>query len=133
MAISTIDLDLEPMPAPPSRKDWQIGCIGAGFIMADVQIPSYLAAGYQIAAIASRTEAHARAVAERHGIETVHADWRELLDDERIQVVDIAFPPDQQLEIVEAACHRDHIQGILVQKPIAANYAEARQRRRGVR
>ena len=97
MAISTIDLDLEPMPAPPSRKDWQIGCIGAGFIMADVQIPAYLAAGFPIAAIASRTEAHARAVAERHGIETVHAGWRELLDDERIQVVDIAFPPDQQL------------------------------------
>ena len=127
MATSTIDLDLEPMPAPPTRKDWQIGCIGAGFIMADVQIPSYLAAGFQVAAIASRTEAHARAVAERHGIETVHAGWRELLDDERIQVVDIAFPPDQQLEIVEAACDKDHVKGILVQKPIAANYAEARR------
>jgi predicted dehydrogenase len=125
MATSTIDLDLEPMPAPPTRKDWQIGCIGAGFIMADVQIPSYLAAGYQIAAIASRTEAHAQAVAERHGIETVHAGWRELLDDERVEVVDIAFPPDQQLEIVEAACGKGHVKGILVQKPIAANYAEA--------
>jgi predicted dehydrogenase len=127
MALSTIDLDLEPMPAPPSRTDWRIGCIGAGFIMADVQIPSYLSAGYQIAAIASRTEAHARAVAERHGIETVYGGWRELLDDERVQVVDIAFPPDQQLEIVEAACGQAHVKGILVQKPIAANYAEARQ------
>ena len=132
MALSTIDLDLEPMPAPPSRTDWQIGCIGAGFIMADVQIPSYLATGFQIAAIASRTEAHARAVADRHGIETVYGGWRELLGDERIQVVDIAFPPDQQLEIVEAACGKDHVKGILVQKPIAANYAEARQRRCGL-
>ena len=69
MARSTIDLDLEPMPAPPERKDWQIGCIGAGFIMADIQIPAYLAAGYTIAAIASRTEAHAQAVADRHRIQ----------------------------------------------------------------
>ena len=106
MALSTIDLDLEPMPAPPSRTDWQIGCIGAGFIMGDVQIPSYLATGFQIAAIASRTEAHARAVADRHGIDTVYGGWRELLGDERIQVVDIAFPPDQQLGIIEAACEQ---------------------------
>jgi predicted dehydrogenase len=125
MAISKIDLDLEPMPAPPSRKDWQIGCIGAGFIMADIQIPAYRAAGYPIVAIASRTEQHARAVAERHGIETVHATWEALLDDERVQVVDVAFPPDQQLEIIEAACRRSHIKGILAQKPVAANLAEA--------
>src|SRR5215213_6038297 len=58
MTVSSIDLDLEPMPAPPANKDWPIGCIGAGFIMADVQIPSYLAAGYSVAAIASRTQAH---------------------------------------------------------------------------
>jgi hypothetical protein len=59
MTVSSIDLDLEPMPAPPANTSRQIGCIGAGFIMADVQIPSYLAAGYSIVAIASRTQAHA--------------------------------------------------------------------------
>ena len=131
MTVSSIDLDLEPTPAPPANKNWQIGCIGAGFIMADIQIPAYLAAGFPVAAIASRTPAHAQAVADRHGIATVHADWRDLLDDERIQVVDVAYPPDQQLEIVEEACKRAHIKGILAQKPVAANYEEAKQARRG--
>ena len=127
MGVSTIDLDLAPMPRRPSRTDWQIGCIGAGFIMADVQIPAYQAAGYRVAAIASRTPEHAGAVAAARSIETVHATWSDLLDDERIQVVDIAFPPDQQLAIVEQACTRSHIKGILAQKPLAANYAEAKQ------
>jgi predicted dehydrogenase len=125
MTVSLIDLDLEPMPAPPERKDWQIGCIGAGFIMADIQIPAYAAAGFPVVAIASRTEAHAQAVADRHGIATVHPTWRDLLDDERVQVVDVAYPPALQLEIIEEACRRPHIKGILAQKPVAANYAEA--------
>ena len=125
MAVSGIDLDLSPMPQLPTGSTRRIGCIGAGFIMADVQIPSYLDAGYALHAIASRTPAHARAVAERHGIGTVHDTWRELLDDPQVDVVDIAFPPAQQLEIIEEACKRPHIQGILVQKPIAADYAES--------
>ena len=125
MGVSEIDLDLCPMPRLPASKSWQIGCIGAGFIMADIQIPAYRTAGYPIVAIASRTESHAQAVADRHGIETTHASWRELLDDERVQVVDVAFPPDQQLEIVEQACKRPHIKGILAQKPVAGSYADA--------
>ena len=127
MAISKIDLDLEPMPAPPSRKDWQIGISAPASSWPTSRSRPIARRAIPIAAIASRTEAHARAVAERHGIETVHASWEELLDDERVQVVDIAFPPDQQLEIVEAACRRSHIKGILAQKPVAANLAEAQR------
>ena len=125
MAGSAIDLDLRHLPALPEKRDYPIGLIGAGFIVADIQIPAYLAAGYNVDAIASRTPAHARAVGERHEIRCVHESWRALLDDDRVKVVDIAFPPDQQLEIVQEACKRPHIKGILVQKPIAANYDEA--------
>ncbi len=53
-----------------------------------------------------------------------------------IQVLDIAFPPDQQLEIVQEAASAPHIKGILAQKPLAVNYAAgraARARRRGRR
>lgn len=127
MAQSAIDLALEQMPALPDPKQYGIGCIGAGFIMADVQIPSYKTAGYEVVAIASRTPAHARAVAERHGIDARYDTWQELLDDPRVEVLDVAFPPDQQLAIVEAACARPHIKGILAQKPLAADYAESRR------
>jgi predicted dehydrogenase len=125
LGTSAIDLDLRHVPVLPERRDYPIGIIGSGFIVADVQIPAYKDAGYTVAAIASRTPQNARAVAERHGIPKVYDTWRELLDDESIQVLDIAFPPDQQLEIVEEAARRPHIKGILVQKPMAANYDEA--------
>jgi predicted dehydrogenase len=76
-------------------------------------------------AIASRTPAHARAAAEEHGIGTVHDTWRELLDDPRVEIVDIAFPPDQQLEIVREAAKKPHVKGILAQKPVAFTLEEA--------
>ncbi len=125
MPTSTIDLDLQPMPALPDPRDQPIGVVGAGFIVADIQLPAYKDAGYNVQAIASRTPDRARAVAERHGIPTVHESWRELLDDPGVEVLDVAFPPDQQLEIIEEACRRPHIRGILAQKPLAADYAQA--------
>ena len=93
----------------PARLDWRIGCIGAGFIMADCHLVSYRNAGFNPVAIASRTSAHAKAVAERHAIPAVYVSWRELLEDSSIEILDVAFPPDQQLEIVRAACKKANI------------------------
>src|ERR671910_3652133 len=99
-------IDLNIGPNLPPKTDYGIGCIGAGFIMKDIHLVSYAEAGFDVVAIASRTPAHARAAAEEHVIETVYDTWRELLDDERVEIVDIAFPPDQQLEIVREAVRR---------------------------
>jgi predicted dehydrogenase len=120
-----IDLDLRVMRQLPSPRDHPIGVIGAGFIVADVQLVAYADAGYRVEAIASRTREHARAVAQRHGIPRVHETWEELLDDERLEVLDIAFPPDQQPAIVEAAAARPHLRGILAQKPLGPDLASA--------
>ena len=45
--------------------------------------------------------------------------------DEEIDIVDIAFPPHLQLEVVREAVRHKHIKGILTQKPLAMTYAEA--------
>jgi predicted dehydrogenase len=67
-------------------------------------------------------------VAGLRGVPRVHETWRALLADPEVAILDIAFPPDQQLEIVrEAVRHGDHIRGILAQKPLAMNYADARE------
>lgn len=115
------------LPELPKRRDWRIGCIGAGFIMADCHLVAYKNAGFEPAAIASRTSSHAEAVAQRHGIGKVYDDWRELIEDESIELLDIAFPPDQQREIVESAVRSGHIKGILCQKPIAMSLGDARK------
>jgi predicted dehydrogenase len=93
--------------------------------MRDVHLPAYREAGFNPVAIASRTPAHARAAALQNGVGMVYDSWRELLDDERVQIVDIAFPPDQQLEIVREAAKRPHVKGILAQKPLAFTLDEA--------
>lgn len=114
-------------PELPKRKDWRIGCIGAGFIVNDCHLVAYHNMGFTPLAIASRTKAHAQQVADNHGIHTVYASWRELLEDTSLEVLDIAFPPDQQLEIVREACKKPNIRGILCQKPIAMTIEEAKE------
>ena len=53
--------------------------------------------------------------------------YEELLDDPAIEVLDIAVPPKYQLELIQAACSRGTVKGILAQKPLALSYAEAVQ------
>lgn len=120
-----IDLDLQHMPVLPDKRDAAIGVIGAGFIVADIQLVAYEDAGFNVQAIASRTPANAEAVAARHGIPRVHSSWQELLDDEPIEVLDVAFPPEYQPEIIIEAARRPHIKGILAQKPLASDYGDA--------
>jgi len=122
-----IDLNLEHLPLLPRRRDFRIGAIGAGFIMRDIHLLAYENAGFNVVAISSRDPAQARATAELRGIPKVHGTWQELLADDRIEVLDIAVPPAAQPPIVHAALEHPHIRGILAQKPLAANYQEARE------
>ncbi|MGH7128993.1 MAG: Gfo/Idh/MocA family protein, partial [Planctomycetaceae bacterium] len=70
----------------------------------------------------------AKEVAERHGIGTVHANFQDLLADGRIEVVDIAVPPDVLIDVIhEAVRHAGHIRGILAQKPLGTSYAQAKE------
>lgn len=126
MANTEIDLDYHPRV--PRDCTPGIGCVGAGFIMADCQLVAYRAAGFKPVAISSRTPERARAVAERHSIPNVFDDYRALLTDPRVEVVDIAVPPDVQLDVVrEAVKHRSHIRGILAQKPLGVSFSEAQE------
>lgn len=115
--------ELSPLPR---NRQMGIGCIGAGFIMADCHLVAYRAAGFNPVAIASRRPQHAREVAARHNIPRTYDHYRELLAEPRVEVVDVAVPPDVQLEVIsEVVRHADHIRGVLAQKPLGTSYAEA--------
>lgn len=114
-------------PDPAVRvKDYRIGCIGAGMIMAECHLAAYSEAGFPVVAIASRTEEKARAVAERWGIATVHASPSALIADPQVDILDIAFPPDQQPALIRKALRQPHIKAILAQKPLALTLEEAK-------
>lgn len=128
MAVPPLDLSLDYRPRLPRRKDYRIGCVGAGFIMRDCHLVAYRQAGFNPVAIASRDPARAREAAEFRGIPRTHATYAELLADPHVEVVDIAVPPDVQPAVIRAAVeHRDHVRGILAQKPLAMSYREAKE------
>jgi len=96
--------------------------------MADCHLVAYRNAGLNPVAISSRTPERAQEVASRHQIPSVYTNYKELLADEQIEVVDIAVPPDIQLEVIEEAVkHKAHIKGILAQKPLGADYQQAKR------
>jgi predicted dehydrogenase len=112
--------------APIRCRRFRIGCIGAGFIMADVHLAAYAAARFPVVAIASRTKARAVQVAARWNIPTVHENPGALIEDSQVEILDIAFPPDQQPDLIRQALRQPHIKAILAQKPIAMNFDIAR-------
>jgi predicted dehydrogenase len=94
-------------------------------IMAECHLAAYREAGFPVVAIASRTEAKARKVAERWGIVKVHATPEALIADPEVEIVDLAFPPDVQPALIALALGQPHVRGILAQKPLALTLGEA--------
>ena len=122
----SIDLNLDYLPRLPRRKDWRIGCIGAGFIMRDCHLVAYRQAGFNPVAITSRNLEHAQAVATQHKIPKVHRNIDELLADKSIEILDVAVPPNMQADVLrQAAEHGTHLRGILAQKPLAISMKDA--------
>src|SRR6186997_599170 len=93
-------------------REYTIGAVGAGMIMAECHLAAYREAGFTVGAIASRTRANAEKVAERWNIARVHDTPEALIRDPSIQIVDLAFPPDQQPALIRLALGQPHIRGI---------------------
>ena len=122
---AAVDLDLNIHPEPVLDRSPGIGCVGAGFIMADCHLPSYRAAGFNVVGLHSRSPERVEAVAARQGLQRFPS-LAALLADERVEVVDIAVPPDQQMAVIERVCQAPRrVRGILAQKPLGRDLAEA--------
>jgi predicted dehydrogenase len=123
----TSQANLNILPRLPRDKSAPIGCIGSGFIMADCHLVAYRKVGFNPVAIASRTPAHAGRVAERHGLKA-YDTYQEMLASGAVEVVDIAVPPDTQIDVIKQICkYKLHVRGILAQKPLGVNYNQAKE------
>src|SRR4051794_11381869 len=117
---------LDYLPRMPKDRSVGIGCVGAGFIMADCHLVAYRQAGFNPVALASRTPDRARAVADRHGIDRVYNNVDQLLGDPRVEIVDVAVPPDAQIDVIRAIVnHRRKPRAVLAQKPLGVDYVQA--------
>jgi predicted dehydrogenase len=86
---------------------------------------AYRKAGLNPVAIASRNPKNAAQVAQNHRIQNVYLSYDDLLQDQSIDILDIAVPPNAQLGLIREACARGTVKGILAQKPLGMNYGEA--------
>jgi predicted dehydrogenase len=113
-------------PQLPVDRKIGIGCIGAGFIMADCHLVAYHQHGLNPVAITSRTRATASAVASRHGIPFVLDSVEDVVQHPDVQVLDVAVPPDCQKDVIRRALSSgDHLRAILAQKPLGVDFRQA--------
>ncbi|MBZ9797807.1 Gfo/Idh/MocA family protein [Mesorhizobium sp. ES1-4] len=117
-------MDFEP-DVEVRVREYRIGCVGAGMIMAECHLAAYVQAEFPVVAIASRTKASAEKVARRWAIPAVHDTPEQLIEDDNVEIVDLAFPPDQQPALIRHALKQKHIKAILAQKPLALSVEEA--------
>lgn len=113
-------------PQLPLDRSIGIGCVGAGFIMADCQLVAYRQHGLNPVAITSRTKATANAVAERHAIANVFDSVEQVVAHPDVQILDIAVPPDCQADMIRRVVRTpNRLRAILAQKPLGMDYREA--------
>lgn len=111
-------------------KKIKVGLIGAGFmgrthsnayksvnnIFGDEVVP-------ELTAVADINADNAKALAERYGFQRWSADWKEIVADPEIELVDITTPNASHCPIaMEAARHGKHV---YCEKPLAMTAAEA--------
>jgi predicted dehydrogenase len=127
MTTPELEPDLALTPDPEIRcREYKIGAIGAGMIMAECHLAAYQDAGFPVVAIASRTKENAAKVAARYDVARVHDTPEALIADPEIQIVDLAYPPDLQPALIREALKASHVKAILAQKPLALSLEEAR-------
>ena len=122
------------MPVKTMRAPFKAVAVGAGYFSdfhyeAWTRIPEVA-----LTAVHNRTESKAREKMAAYGIARYYADWREMIDRERPDFVDIVTPPETHAEICAYAAERGvHV---VCQKPLAPTLAASRrivEATRGVR
>ncbi len=112
------------LPKPEAYRPG-IGLIGAGGI-SEFHLKNYLSQGWNVAAIASRTISKAEAKRDEfYPGASVHADYRELLARDDIDVVDVTPHPEDRLSIVRDALEAG--KHVLSQKPFVLDLEDGRE------
>jgi predicted dehydrogenase len=106
--------------------DQGIAVVGCGAIVAAAHLPAYADAGFDVVGVYDRDVDRATEVAANSDHDpTVYGRLDDLLDDDDVEVVDIAVPPTYQRDIVERVV--DAGRHVLCQKPLATELAAANE------
>lgn len=105
-------------------KTLRVGIIGASRVAVYAMIaPAKENARTELFAVAARDPLRAKTFAEEHGIAKVHASYEALIADRQVDLVYVATPPTLHAAVAIKALRAG--KNVLVEKPFAANAAEA--------
>ncbi|MFP4058804.1 MAG: Gfo/Idh/MocA family protein [Candidatus Brocadiia bacterium] len=119
------ELGLPAATPLPRRRDWGIGMVGFGGIARGAHAPAYREAGWPIVAVADPDPAARQVAAGKFGVDRLYTDYRELVADPKVEVVDLLTHPTLREEAVRAAVEAG--KPIITEKPLAATLDEARR------
>jgi predicted dehydrogenase len=115
-----------------SKRTLSVGLIGYQF-MGKAHSNAYRQVGrffdlpvqVRMKTLCGRTEPAVRHAAEQLGWEGIETDWRRVVEDPEIDIVDVATPGDSHMEIAVAAAQAG--KAVFCEKPLANNLDQARQ------
>ena len=115
-----------------AKKKLNVGMVGYGFMgrthsNAFSQVSHFFDVPYQpvLKKICARNAEKAKAFADQWGYESSVADWRKLVEDSNIDLIDIASPNDTHMEIAIAAAKAGKM--VMCEKPLGRSAAESKK------
>ncbi len=114
-----------------AKKTLNIGLVGYGFMgrthsNAFLQAPRFFDLPFRpaLTAVCARNADRVKGFAENWGYASIESDWRDLVNRNDIDLIDIASPNDTHAEIAIAAARAGKL--VLCEKPLGRTAAEAR-------
>ena len=105
-------------------RKYGILLVGCGYIGCEHLADIYYRPEFEIIAVADIVEERARLAAKKYGALMFGTDYRDFLDDNRIQIAIIATYPDTHLEIAKECVGKG--KHVLCEMPMASNPKESR-------
>ena len=101
----------------------KIACIGAGYF-ATFHIEAWTRLDkVSLVAICDADLAKAQALADQYGVKKVYSDYKEMIEKEKPEVVDVITPPETHLDICSYLADRGI--SLICQKPLAPTFVES--------
>jgi predicted dehydrogenase len=109
----------------PKRKDWRIGIVGFGGIARGAHAPAYKEVGFPVVAIADPDPNAQKEAKDRFGIKRAYTDYRDLIADDEVEVIDLCTQPTIREEVVLTSANaKKHL---ITEKPFGTTIVECQR------
>ena len=110
---------------PNNSDQFKIGIIGAGNIVENSHLPTYIKENLKVTNIFDLSEERARNLQNRFKIDKLSKSIDEFFDNNNFDIVDIAVPAEYNEELIKKTLRRN--KNILIQKPLSNNINSAKR------